>query len=601
MTLRSDLRAALARGVEVESAIAARAALRGLDPLLRLIARRRLNRLLQRAHSVTIVDAPAHCLRVAALLLGPPAPSDLDFDDRAAVVQAYDALGPLPDPRKSGPWFTLGSIVALSFVASAVALAAYWLRPFDPRATDAGRVLGDELATFVVKTSNGASGPGLNETRDQLTGAIAERALGADTVSALGELLDASGWVVQSTPGNIESPEIERLHNAGNRLAAVLNRRKLPYFVDVDTWHRPDRTVPLLMSFYVERESEYRAGSVRVRALDLWRLDTLRVRFGALGYTRPRTPAALVLIDQVESDLVRSVLPALAPGEPAQLVDDETREQGPPWVLALERVAGAAVRKHFAALSADPHVVEVGTLLARRRALVRRWRKTIADGGILLHVPERLIPEADYSSDLHLRVPNSDLYDWDDLHRDLLSRQNYAAFLRLREPYVLGIERHEVEHRLDFARGFRPVPALLCTILGLDNPLDAPVGSAQERVSAEFSAYLAQLAEAPDSPVLELIVLSTNLLDGRSGGGVYWYAALGELEAVASELGLDPEQIVGRGRVDRERVATLLTQLIGHDPNALRAAAAHAYEHAFGEPVPHAVKQATRQNAAWRH
>ena len=154
---------------------------------------------------------------------------------------------------------------------------------------------------------------------------------------------------------------------------------------------------------------------------------------------------------------------------------------------------------------------------------------------------------------------------------------------------------------MDFARGFRPVPALLCRLLGLDNSLDAPLGSMQERVNAEFSAYLAELVEAPDSPLLELIVLSTQLLDARAGGGVYWYTALGVLEAVASESGLDPEQIVGRERASREHIAALLTLLLAPDPQALRAAAAHAYEHAYGEPVPHALKFSTQDNAAWRN
>lgn len=599
MTLRSDLRAALARGVEAQSSIAAHAALRVLDPLLCLIARRRLRTLLERTRRVTIDDLPVHRLRVATLLLGKPLP-ELDFDDREAVSLAFSALGPMPGPRPSGPWFTLGSIVSLALFGTAVALAARWLRPFDPRQSPAGRVLGDELASFVVKTSNGVTGPALDETRAQLTGPLAEQALGADTVSALSELLDAAGWVALAKDGSAGSPEIERFHNAGNCLTALLKRRKLPYFVDVETLRQEQRTLPLMMSFYVQRESEYRAGSVRVRALDLWRLDTLRVRFGALGYTRPRTPAALVLLDQVESDLVRTVLPAIAPAEPAQLVDDETREQGLPWVRPLEAAAGVAVRKHFATLSADPHVIEVGKLLSQRRALVRRWRATIADGRHQLRVPERLIPEADYSSDLHLRVANSDLYAWDELHGELMSKQNYAAFLRLREPYVLGIERHEVEHRLDFERGFRPVPSLVCRMLGIDNPLDAPAGSMQDRVSAEFSAYLAQLVEAPDSPLLELIVLSTHLLDARSGGGVYWYAALGVLSAVASEVGLDPEQLIGQ-RVERERVAQLLTQLMAQDTKSLRAAATRAYQQAFGEPVPHAVKQITFDNAPWRH
>jgi hypothetical protein len=598
VTLRADLLAALARGVEAESGIAAHAALRVIDPLQRLILRRRLRKLLDRTHRVTIDDLPAHRLRVAALLLARAQP-ELDFDDRAAVSQAFSALGPLAGPRPRGPWFTLGSLVSLALVSTVVVLTARWLRPFDPRQTEAGRVLGDELATFVVKISNGVTGSALNETRAQLTGPLAERALGADTVSAFSKLLDASGWVALSKDGSSESPEVERFYNAGNELALQLKRRNLPYFVDVETLHQRQRIVPLAMSFYVQRESEYRAGSTRVRALELWRLDTLRVRFGALGYTRPRTPAALVLLDQIESDLVRTVLPAVAPGESAQLVDDETREQGLPWVAPLEKTVGAAIRSHFAALGADPHVIEVGTLLAKRRALVRRWRATLADGHRLLRVPERLIPEADYSTDLHLRVANSELYAWDELHGDLMAKPNYAAFLRLREPYVLGVERHEVEHRLDFARGFRPVPASLCRMLGTEDPLDAPIGSMQERVSSEFSAYLAQLVESPDSPVLELIVLSTHLLDAHSGG-VYWYAALGVLSAVATELGLQPEQLIGR-RVERERVATLLIQLIAQDPKSIRAAAARAYEQAFGEPVPHAVKQVIRENIAWRH
>lgn len=599
MTLRKDVRAALARGVEAESSIAAYAALRVLDPLQRLIARRRLRRLLDRAERSTFDDSPAHRLRVAALLVAAPSP-EFDFYDRDAVLQAYDALGPLPGPSPRGPWLTLGTLAGLALLSALGVLGARWLRPFDPRQTDAGRILGDELATFVVKTSNGVTGATLNETRAELTGPIAERALGADTVGALGKLLDASGWVALVNRGNADSPEIQRFHNAGNELAMQLKRRKLPYFVDVETLQQGGRVLPLSMSFYVQRESEYRAGSTRVRALELWRLDTLRVRFGALGYTRPRTPAALILLDQIEGDLVRTVLPALAADEPAQLVDDETREQRLAWVEPLEKTVGLAVRKHFAALSADPHVIEVGTLLAKRRALVRRWRATLAEGRRQLRVPERLIPEADYSTDLHLRVPNSELYEWDSLHADLMSNRNYAAFLRLREPYVLGVERHEVEHRLDFARGFRPVPAALCRILGVEDPLDAPIGSMQERVSSEFSAYLAQLAEAPDSPALELIVLSSNLLDARSGGGVYWYAALGVLTAVSSELGLEPEQLIGH-RVERERVATLLTRLIARDPKAIRAAAARAYEQAFGEPVPHAVKQITFENPAWRH
>jgi hypothetical protein len=601
VTLRADLAAALARGVEAESVIAARAALRKLDPLLGWVARRRLDRLVERANRQIFTDVdPAQRLRVASLLLEAPK-RELDFDDRKAVLQAYAELGALPGPRQRGPWFMLGTVAVIALVAVGGVFLRRLLRPFDPRDTDAGRVLGEGLGSFVTKTSYGQTGAALAESRGAVVGAVAQRALGSDVTAALSELMDASGWVAATRESDGGARESERFYNGANALAAVLRRRNLPYFVDADIISGRARPLPLLMSFYIERESVFEAGGVSVRAIDLWRLDTLTVRYGALGYTRPRTPAALVLLDQVESDLVRSVLPALAPGEPSELVDDETREQNLPWAVAIERVAGEAVRKHYRALSVDPHVIEVGRLLAKRRALVRRWRVTMADGGNLLHVPERLIPEADYGKDLHLRVANEELYDWDELHDALLSKPNYAAFLRLRDPYVLAIERHEVEHRLDFAHGFRPVPASLCRILGLENALDAPAGSIQERVSSEFSAYLAQLAEGPDSPVLELIVLSGILLNTHSSGGVYWYAAIGLLEAVATELGIDPEQIVGHGRLERERIAALVTQVIQRSPDELRKAAAQAYEKAYGEPVPHVVKKSTRENAMWRH
>ncbi len=598
--LRADLAAALARGVEAQSSLTPQVALRSLDPLLALVAKRRLRRLLARVQRVTIEDDPAHRLRVASLLLADPK-RELDFDDHGVVEAAYRALGPLPGPRRSGPWFTLGTLVTLAALSTAIVFIGRALRPFDPQATDAGRVLGENLASFVVRTDNGQSGSALDEARAALSGKVAQRALGDDTVTAIGELLGATTAVVQGGQTETGRPSIDRFYNAANSLAARLRKRQLPYFVDADVLIRDGRSFPLLMSFYIERESEFQSGKLSVRAIDLWRLDTIRVRFGALGYTRPRTPAALVLLDQVESELVRTVLPALAPGEPAELVDDETRERKLPWVGAVERAAGEAVRKHYSASSADPHVLEVGKLLARRRALVRAWRATVADGGHRFHVPERLIPEADYSSDLHLRVASSELYEWDDLHGELMSKPNYAAFLRLREPYVLGIERHEVQHRLDFAHDFRAIPQILCRIMGIQDALDAPLGSRQERVSSEFSAYLAQAVEGPDSPDLLFVVLSSVLLNADLADGVYWYAALGLLESVATELGIDAERVVGHGRLERERVATLLTQVIARSPADLRAAAARAYEKAFGEPVPHVVKKSLSEHPAWRH
>ena len=598
MTLRADLAAAIAQGVEAESSIEAYSALRVLDPLLRLVARRRLGRLLERVNRETIDPHWGHRLRVAALLLDQPN-RELDWDDGPAVLGAYAVLPPKPAPARRWPWFTLGVLAGAGVLIVGAFQLARVLAPFDPRRTAGGHVLGEVLGHFVAKTSNGLGPSALAEAKAAISDPAAERALGVETTAALKQLLSAATVVAASDAANAAASE--GFFGGANALDARLHARRLPYFVDADVISRAGESLPLLMSFYVERESQFEARGITVRALDLWRLDTLGVRFGALGYTRPRTPAALVLLDQVESELVRSILPALPPGEACELVDDDTREQNLPWVSEVERTLGQTVRKHYAALSSDANVMTVGKLLARRRALVRRWRASIAEGGRLFHVPERLIPEADYGTELHLRVANEELYEWDELHQDLLAPANYAAFLRLREPYVSSIERHEVEHRLDFVQGFRPVPPILCKLLGLENALDAPVGGLQARASEELSAYLAQVAEASDSPVLELVVLSTLLLDQRNAGGAYWYASLALFEAVASELGIDPELVVGHGRLDRERIARLVLQVTAIPPIELKQAGARAYERAFGEPVPHVTRKALYENQAWRH
>src|SRR5262249_22068532 len=156
---------------------------------------------------------------------------------------------------------------------------------------------------------------------------------------------------------------------------------------------------PILMSSYVEREVELVLGGRHVRALHLWRLDRFGIRFGALGYTRPRTPAALVLLDQVETDLVRWVLPALPEGESMELVDDESRLRPEPWVTDVERRAAGVLRKHYALLGSDPAVERVGRLLARRRALVKKWTASLSGQGLAFNVPERLIPEGDYAKE----------------------------------------------------------------------------------------------------------------------------------------------------------------------------------------------------------
>jgi hypothetical protein len=178
-----------------------------------------------------------------------------------------------------------------------------------------------------------------------------------------------------------------------------------------------------------------------------------------------------VLLDRVESDLVVAVLPALPAGEPLELVDRATRDTGAPWVQELERRGGELLRRSAASLPpAETEGVEpVGRLLARRRALVRRWQRTLAELGRELTVPERLSPEVDCSRELAHRVPRPELDEWEAIHRELRRPDRLAAFLRcgISTP---GRAAARGGHRLDYARGLVPVPARLAAALGPTTP-----------------------------------------------------------------------------------------------------------------------------------
>src|SRR5262249_35679308 len=160
---------------------------------------------------------------------------------------------------------------------------------------------------------------------------------------------------------------------------------------------------------------------------------------------------------------------ALPEGESMELVDDESRLRPEPWVTDVERRAAGVLRKHYALLGSDPAVARVGQLLARRRALVKKWAASLSGQGLPFNVPERLLPEGDYAKELEIRITRENLREWDALHEELLGREVLTAFGRLRDHYTLSIERHEAQHRYDFSRGFIPLPELVARLVGSEN------------------------------------------------------------------------------------------------------------------------------------
>jgi hypothetical protein len=210
------------------------------------------------------------------------------------------------------------------------------------------------------------------------------------------------------------------------------------------------------------------------------------------------------------------------------------------------------------------------------------------------------VPERDYAKELEIRITRENLREWDRIHDDLLSRETLAAFAKLRDRYTLSIERHEAQHRYDFSRGFVPLPELVMRIVGADNPLDAPEGGYFASVRNEFSSYLAQLAQGPDSPLLDLVLMTRLSLSRHTVGTAHSHAAVTCLLAVGRELGIAPEPYFERG-MRRRDVADLFLAIVSHPPDRIRSGATAAYEKSFGAPLPSVASRTVHDNTAWRH
>ena len=596
MALAEELSAALEEGARQGTWVSASSALAPLDPLVRLVARRRMQRLLERARRETTNDDPAHVLRVAALLAVKNAPQAA-LDDSAAVEAELALLGPRTIPKRL-PWWTLGTLAALALVAAGVVVLRGVLAPFDARETPLGRVLGEGLTEFVVARGSGASA--LGAARAHVTGPSARKAVGDDGVARLERVLDSAARLSNTPSDSDATAERDGFLAAADGLDRFLEDKKLPYFVDAEVTRGTSGWRPVLMSSYVEREVDLVLGGRHVRALHLWRLDRLAIRLGALGYTRPRTPAALVLLDQVETDLVRWVLPALPEGEAMELVDEETALRPEPWVTDVERRAAGVLRRHYAPLRSDPAVDRVGRLLARRRALVKKWQASLSGQGLSFHVPERLVPEGNYAKELEIRIARANLREWEEIHEDLLSSETLAGFARIRDRYTLSIERHEAQHRYDFSRGFIPLPDLVARMVGVENPLDAPEGGYAASVRNEYSAYLAELGTGPDSPLLDFVLMTRLALSRVTLGTAHARAAVACLLAVGRELGIDPEPYLERG-MRRRDIADFFLALVSHPPERIRSGAVAAYARSFGVPLPAVTSRTVHDNRAWRH
>ncbi len=594
--LKRALQFALWRAAEAQSVIAGFEALKGLDPLARFLLRRRLWRLVKRADFETVRAEPRHRYLLAYLRSAGVKP--VDPDDVDAVEAQAQALPPPTSAGTRAPWLSLCVLGALLVLGGAAYGVRQWLKPFSPIATPAGELLGRKLPAHVVALANGDEEGATRTGRELLS--LAPTVLGEPVARELGAVMGHMERLVKS-PGPPARELVTAYERGVVKLDAALAASGQPFFLDAELRAYQDRAQPLLMSYYVQGEARVGGRHPSIRVVRLWRLDDLNIAQGLVGFTRPGIDAAIVLLDQAEEALVRVTLPAAAPSGRVELVDDETRERGAPWVSEVEQAATKVTVAYYASLGERraTDAMRIGTLLLRRRNLIRKWQRQLRGMGFELNVPRRLFPDVDYAKELWLKIPRDDLADWRELQSEL--RERLPAFEELRESFVQSVEQHEVQHRLDYARGTLEVPEFLCEITGCDDPR-ASGATFAGRARDEASAYLAQLARTPGSPVTELVVLSTFILDQQqlNRAAAYGYAATSVYVAIARALGIDVDAVLGRGRVRRERVAKLAMLVWGKPDEALREAARRAYLAEYKAELPDVKLEGRKEYARYR-
>jgi hypothetical protein len=495
--------------------------------------------------------------------------------------------------------FAVLSVAALAPIA--VTLFRWIRRPLLPRETPIAKQLGTVLTTQMVQIAS-------NKTR-KFDANSAERALGPEAALALGNVLRKAEQINEDGPDGF-------LREAGT-LNAALSVRHEPYWLDADVIHVGGRAIPLLMSFYEERRTVYGVSAAdasstdptkmgatlsagaspttdafKVTAMQLWRIDTVNVGYGYLGYTRPRTPFALVILNQIERELALYLLPALAPNRPFPVSGSVS---APAWLSSIELELGKVVRSEFDE-SADTRIAWVAQRLATRRALVLKWRELFPALGLSLRMPESYLPDVRIEGDLSRRIPRTDLDQWEDIERDLKSDEARKAFVRARETLAASVERHEVQHVIDYRSGLVPVPDELAELVGLRNPLDAPPGSTAGRARDELSAYLAQIAES-ERPRTDFVLAVRRVLEETVDA--YTYAGWALLLGVGKELGVDVDVLRTRGRLPpRDAFAGKVVELGNFPGLALKQAAKRMRDKAFS-PLQTVRLREQEKRQAW--
>jgi hypothetical protein len=580
----------------------ARRALARADPLVAWYLRRRVAADIRWA-AACVADPSdrAHVLRLAYLREA-SADADLNPEDRASVAGAFESRTSSAG-RPPRFWVFSATLVVVAAAAAAIAaLASYRATKdrFDPSAVPLARALGTDLTEYVAGVSRWRAARRAGEAGDLTFTAPRDRAqaevagLGQPLAGAVIDLFRA--YQAAALTPEYDRATLDSLTGEVQRLDGTLSKLGEPYFVDFLQLADGE---PVLTTYYVAAERMDRAEGANIRLLRVQRLDRLNRSMALLGYTSPRLGAAVVALDMIERDLVAITLPALADGASARLVDPETREQAAAWIAEAETAGGRALRRDYASYRSEG-LDRLVALVTRREAIVRGIADTLGGTRMRIGPPVRLVTD-DRLDELAGLVSTSVRNEWSEVNDAIASEPSRRAFDSMVDVWAARIERHELQHQVDYRRGLVPMPEPLAAIFGVeDATLISPTSNAA-RARDELSAVLASIALDPELAGSLVVQSAATLFDRRLWATPHAYGNAVILATLSTELGAPGVVPIGPTGFDRAAAKDLFSAVVAHSGAEIAAAAARAYVRLFGYPLPTVDVGPLRASRRWRN
>ena len=405
---------------------------------------------------------------------------------------------------------------------------------------------------------------------------------------AISKLLDLAKEVVVAPESDL-LPAYAAMEKQMQSTNAKLAETGLGYYVDGRASWSNGRVSVLLHTFFVELVRIYVTDSGhRERVLRLRRADSLNWDNRAIGFTREGAEEAVVVLGKVEKHLVSVVLPSLDPDFIVELLTgNKTRSrQVIDLIQQVEKQATSAVRSEFIALAKKSNrAEELGRLIARRHQIFYGWEKELAKSGMKLSLPMTYRVNMGRYATLESLVPSEEFTEFVQIDEQMGDPGFEFAFLPIYEQVISSIERHEIQHRLDYAARPRlPLPHGLERFVNLYRE-DGSETSKAQRIKFELSAMLAELARGETVLHTNITLYSRNLLSRSERGSPYYYGLIIIFDGLAQLLD-EQTKPIRRGEYFTVDVLKRTEMFLTVEKKELIKAAHNLWRNLFGGGLP---------------